>query len=156
VSGTRRKPGPLGPYVDGYRVRLLELGYSPVSVTRPLTALGYLGRWMERQDVDVERLTDGVLKMFLADHVDEHGHLPSAGVMPLLDYLRDEGLVPPEPARQLAPLGRFLDKYRDWLLSSGRSRLTRSAVTPGWRTASSRNASRPRTSSGWKGSRARM
>jgi site-specific recombinase XerD len=115
VSGTRRKPGPLGPYVDGYRVRLLELGYSPVSVTRPLTALGYLGRWMERQDVDVERLTDGVLKMFLADHVDEHGHLPSAGVMPLLDYLRDEGLVPPEPARQLAPLERFLDEYRDWL-----------------------------------------
>ena len=35
--------------------------------------------------------------------------------MPLLDYLRDEGVVPPEPARRRAPLDRFLDEYRDWL-----------------------------------------
>src|SRR5690349_13896285 len=46
VSGTRRKPGRLGPYVDGYRARLLQLGYSPLSVTPSLTALGHLGRWM--------------------------------------------------------------------------------------------------------------
>jgi hypothetical protein len=31
MSGTRRNPGPLGPYVDGYRARLLELGYAPLA-----------------------------------------------------------------------------------------------------------------------------
>ena len=43
MSGTRRKPGPLGPYVGGYRSWLLELGYSPLTVTHSLTALGHLG-----------------------------------------------------------------------------------------------------------------
>lgn len=115
MSGSRRRPGRLGSFVDGYRARLLELGYSPLSVTRSLTALGYLGRWMDREDVDVEQLDDDVLKAFLADHVDQFGRLPSAGVMPLLDYLRNEGVIAPGPARRRAPLDRFLDEYRDWL-----------------------------------------
>ncbi len=115
MSGSRRKPGRLGPCVDGYRARLLELGYSPLSVTRSLTALGHLGCWMDRKDVDVDQLNDEVLQAFLADHVAEHGHLPSAGVMPLLDYLREEAVVAPEPARRLAPLERLLDEYRAWL-----------------------------------------
>jgi hypothetical protein len=93
MSGCRRRPGRLGPFVDGYRVRLLELGHAPLSVTRSLTALGHLGRWMDRHDIDVEQLDDDVLKAFLADHVAEYGRLPSAGVMPPLDYLRDEGVT---------------------------------------------------------------
>jgi hypothetical protein len=115
MSGSRRRPGRLGPFVDGYRVRLLELGHAPLSVTRSLAALGHLGRWMDRHDIDVEQLDDDVLKAFLADHVAEYGRLPSAGVMPQLDYLRDEGVTAPAPARQGTPLDRFLDDYRDWL-----------------------------------------
>jgi len=115
MSGSRRRPGRLGPYVDGYRARLLELGYSPLSATRSLTALGYLRRWMDRDDVDVGQLDDDVLKAFLADHVDQFGRLPSAGVIPLLDYLPDECVVPPAPARRRSPFDRFLDAYRDWL-----------------------------------------
>ncbi len=114
MSGSRRKPGPLGPWVDGYRVRLLELGYSPLSVTHSLTTLGHLGRWMDREKLDVEQLNEDVSKSFLADHVAGHGHLPS-GVVPLLEYLRGEGAVPPEPARHLVPLDRLLGDYRDWL-----------------------------------------
>jgi hypothetical protein len=45
---------------NGYGVRLLELGYAPLSVTRSLTALGHLGRTMDRHDVDVEQLDDDV------------------------------------------------------------------------------------------------
>jgi hypothetical protein len=62
MSRTRRNPGSLGPYVDGYHARLVELGYSTVSVTRSLTALGYLGRWMDRQDIAVERLNDNLVR----------------------------------------------------------------------------------------------
>ena len=115
MSGSRRRPGRLGPFVDGYRAWLLGLGYSPLSVTHSLVALGHLGRWMDRHDVDVAQLNSDVLKAFLADHVDEHGHLPTAGVMPLLEYLRSEGVVPPEPARWRSPLDGFLDDYRGWL-----------------------------------------
>ena len=116
MPGSRRRPGRLGPFVDGYRARLLELGYAPLSVTRSLTALGRLGRWMDRQDVVVEQFNNDALKAFLADHADEYGHLPSAGVMPLLDYLRDEGVLAPEPARRPSPLDRFIDRYREWLV----------------------------------------
>ena len=115
MSGSRRRPGRLGRFVDGYRAHLLERGYSPLSVTRSLTALGHLGRWMDRDDVDVAQLSSGVLKAFLADHVDEHGHLPTAGVVPLLEYLRSEGVVPPEPARWRTPLDGLLVEYRGWL-----------------------------------------
>ena len=91
MSGTRRKPGGLGPYVEGYRARLLELGYSPLSVSHSLAALGHLGRWMDRQGLDVDQLDRGAIEAFLAAHVTAHGHVPTAGVMPLLDYLRGEG-----------------------------------------------------------------
>ena len=111
MSGSRRRPGRLGRFVDGYRAWLLGLGYSLLSVTHSLVALGHLGRWMDRHDVDVAQLTNDVLKAFLADHVDEHGHWPTAGVMPLLEYLRTEGVVPPEPSRRRSPLDGFLDDF---------------------------------------------
>ncbi len=36
MSGSRRKPGPLGPFVEGYRAWLLGRGYSQQSQVRPL------------------------------------------------------------------------------------------------------------------------
>ena len=116
MSGTRRKPGRLGPYVEGYRVRLLELGYSPLSVTRSLTALGHLGRWMEREELDVGQLDADAVKAFLAAHVKDRGRLPTAGVLPLLDYLRAEGDVAAEPAPPLSALDRLIADYRAWLV----------------------------------------
>jgi hypothetical protein len=57
MSGSRRKPGPLGPFVDGYRAWLLGRGYSAAVVIRSLIALGHLGRWMEREARAVDQLT---------------------------------------------------------------------------------------------------
>lgn len=116
MSGSRRRPGRLVRYVDGYRVRLLELGYSPLSVASSLAALGHLGRWMDREGLAVDQLDRGAVEAFLAAHAREHGHLPTAGVMPLLDYLRGEGFVDPEPVALDAPLDRLLAEYREWLL----------------------------------------
>jgi hypothetical protein len=116
VSGTRRKPGRLGPYVDGYRTRLLELGYSPLSVTHSLTALGHLGRWMAREDFDVDRLDADAVRAFLAAYVRDRGRLPTAGVWPLLDYLRREGVVAPQSAAPGTVLDVLFVDYRAWLL----------------------------------------
>ncbi len=115
MSGSRRKPGPLGPFVDGYRARLLELGYSPVSVTKSLIALGHLGRWMNGEELDVADLGGDALEMFLAAYVTEHGRRPSSGVRPLLVYMRSEGVVAPEPVLRLGPLDRLVGEYRTWL-----------------------------------------
>jgi hypothetical protein len=72
--------------VEGYRIPLLELGYSPLRVTRSLTATGHLGRWMQREELDVGQLNADAVKAFLAAHVMDRGRLPTAGVLPLLDY----------------------------------------------------------------------
>ena len=51
MSVTRRRPGRLGPFVDGYRVWLLEAGYTPKTVRMMLRDLSRLGRWMDAEDV---------------------------------------------------------------------------------------------------------
>jgi len=65
MSGTRRKPGRLGPYVEGYRARLLELGYTPGTVRGMLKVLGQLGRWMESAGVEAGQLDEAAIGAFL-------------------------------------------------------------------------------------------
>src|ERR687888_352313 len=111
VSGTRRKPGALAAYVEGYSACLLELGYSPDVVTRSLTALGHLGRWMVREGMDVEQLDDDAIRAFLAAHVGDYGRLPTASVKPLLAYLRRERIVAPPPVRPPTAFERLIGDY---------------------------------------------
>jgi hypothetical protein len=118
MSGSERRPGRLGPYVEGYRDRLLELGYTPLSVSSySLVALGQLGRWMASEDLDVDQLDGRAIKAFLATRrTKDHRPAATASFVPLLDYLRDEGVTPPEPARALTPLDGLIGEYRDWLI----------------------------------------
>jgi hypothetical protein len=94
MSGSRRK---LGPFVDGYRAWLVGRGYSPSVVIRSLVTLGHLGRWLERNALAVDLLTAKAVSGFLAEYRDDRGRLPGASLWPLLEYLRAEGAVPPEP-----------------------------------------------------------
>jgi hypothetical protein len=87
MSGSRRKPGPLGPFVDGYRAWLLGRGYSPSVVIRSLIALGHLGRWMEREALAVDQLTAAAVSAFLASYRSDRGRLPGASAWPLLGGL---------------------------------------------------------------------
>lgn len=66
MSGTRRKPGRLGPFVEGYRARLLELGYTPGTVRAMLRVLGQLGRWMDDEGVEPGQLNIAAVEAFLA------------------------------------------------------------------------------------------
>ena len=52
---------------------------------------------MAREELDDDHLDASAVKGFLASHVEDQGHLPTAGVLPLLDYLRTEGVLAPEP-----------------------------------------------------------
>src|ERR1039458_4272758 len=116
MSGPHRHDGQLGVFVDGYCAWLLERGYSPVTVTKSLIALGHLGRWMEHEGIDVDRLDDAAVRAFVATQVRVRGRLPLASVRPLLDYLRDARIVPPEPAGPVTEIDELVDEYRDWLL----------------------------------------
>ena len=116
MSGSRRKPGPLGPFVEGYRAWLLERGYSTSVVIRSLGTLGHLGRWMEQDALAVDQLSDDRVSAFLAEFRRDRSHLPSSSVWPLLEYLRAQGAVEPESPRTVTPVEQLVDEYRDWLL----------------------------------------
>ena len=52
MSGTRRKPGRLGPFVEDYRAWLSVREYTPETTRNMLKELGVLGRWMTEQGVE--------------------------------------------------------------------------------------------------------
>jgi hypothetical protein len=93
MSGSRRKPGRLGPFVEEYRAWLLGRGYTPSAAVRSLSTLGHLGRWLERNALAVDQLNAEVGRAFLVEYRSDHGRLPGASVWPLLEYLRAEGAV---------------------------------------------------------------
>ena len=59
--------GPLVPFADGFRVRLLGMGHSQGSVKRYLVLMGQLNRWLAAAGLGVEELTWEVAQRFL-DH----------------------------------------------------------------------------------------
>ena len=119
MSGTRRKPGRLGPFVEGYRVWLLEAGYTPQTVRGMLKVLGHLGRWMAREEVEVGAVDTAAVEEFLASlHAEGLRRVPTVRALgSLVAYLRDVGVMTPEDAvGKAAPVEELVEEYRRWLV----------------------------------------
>src|SRR4051812_21288158 len=99
---------------------------------------------MEREDVDVDQLDADAVTAFLAAHVKDRGRRPTAGVWPLLDYLRAEGVVAPESA---GCYRRLIADYRRGCSAGASWRRRRCEATRSWRVGFSRNGSRRTASS---------
>ena len=107
MSESRLEPGRLGPFVEGYRVWLLERGYSPGSVEHELRFLGVLGRWMVAEDLEVGQLDGDVIAAFAEAHrvKGRFAAVVARGSRSLLIYLRELGVVGPERDDPVTPLG---------------------------------------------------
>lgn len=116
MSGSQRRDGQLGVFVDGYRAWLLERGYTQTTVTKALIALGHLGRWMEREGIDVDRLNAVAVGAFVGTQARARGRLPLASVRPLIEYLRVIGAVQAELPGPVGRVDEVVDGYREWLL----------------------------------------
>ena len=118
MSGPRRKPGRLGPFVDGYRIRLLELGYTPQTVRLMLKDLGRLGRWMQSEGVEVGAVDVASIEAFLASWRAGGGRrVPTVRALhSMLSYLRDVGVMIAEPPPALSPVEGLVAEYREWLV----------------------------------------
>jgi hypothetical protein len=107
MSGTRRKPGRMGPYIEGFRDRLLELAYTPGTVRNVLKVVGQLGRWMASTDVEASQLNEAAIAEFLCT-VQARGARRVPGIRalaPLLDCLRSQSVLsmetpPPTPVEE--------------------------------------------------------
>ena len=118
MPGTRRKPGRLGPFVDGYRSRLVGLGYTPSSVRNVLKEFSQLGRWMASSDITASQLSAARVEEFLQTRrAGGHQRVPGVrGFTPLLDYLTDEGVIARPASTRLTALDELVGRYRLWLV----------------------------------------
>lgn len=119
MSGTRRKPGRLGPFVEGYRVRLLGLGYTPQTVRGMLKVLGQLGRWMASEGLEAGQVDDAAIEAFrAARRAGGDRRVASVGELrQLVGYLREVGvMMPAELPLEFTPLDGLISDYRGWLV----------------------------------------
>jgi hypothetical protein len=115
MSGTRRKPGRMGPYVIGFETRLLELSYTSGTARNALKDIGAIGRWLQEENLDVSELTKESLEAFIyARRSTGRRRVRSVrSFAPLLDYLRSEGVIAPETAPS-TPVGDLVARYTTW------------------------------------------
>jgi len=119
MSVTRRKPGRLGPFVEGYRVWLLAAGYTPQTVRMMLRDLSRLGRWMDAEDVQIGVLTvTGVESWLAARRAADGCRVPTVRALrALLSYLSEVGVMGEEEPLVLSPVEALIDGYRGWLIA---------------------------------------
>lgn len=117
MSGTRRKPGELGPRVEGYREWLARRGYTPATVRGMLKDLGAVGRWMSREGLREAQLDEAAMVAFLVASGAGGGRrvLGPRAMAPLLSYLRGVGVCPLAKQPQ-TPLAVLLADYRIWMV----------------------------------------
>ena len=118
MGGTRRKDGPLGPFADGFRARLMTLGYTPGSSKHPLRAMGQLGRWMGTEGAQIARLDEELVSRFLAARgaLGQRPPLCRRSFAPLLEHLREQGAIEPKAHPPPTPLDTLLERYHGWLV----------------------------------------
>lgn len=117
MSGTRRRPGLLGPHVEGYRGWLLALGYTPATVRNMLKELGQVGCWLASEGLTAEDL-DEIRGLEFRAFRRQAGYrrvLGPRALVLLLTYLREVGATP-EALPSKAPLDELLRRYHRWMV----------------------------------------
>jgi site-specific recombinase XerD len=116
MASTRRKPGQLGPQVEGYRAWLTRRGYTPQTVKNMLADLGRVGRWMSGEGLAAAQLDEDAMAAFRAAWAAGRRRvLGPRAMVPLLSYLREAGVTPAAEPPQ-SPLEVLLGEYRVWLV----------------------------------------
>jgi integrase/recombinase XerD len=117
MTGRPRKPGRMGPFIEGYRAWLAGLGYSPDTVINMLAMAGALGRWMDARDVAASDL-DRVVVAEFRDAMRTAGmrNVPGAhGLDQLLQYLEHAGVLAVS-AVPASPVEEWVQRDRRWLV----------------------------------------
>lgn len=98
--------GPLVPFVEEFRSRLIDLGYTPLSAVVQLRLLAHLSRWLEAGGLGTADLSDSRVEEFLAARRDAGytGLISRRALVPLLQFLAARDELP--AAKPLAPASR--------------------------------------------------
>jgi len=111
-----RVSGPLVRFADGFRVDLLEQGYSLWGAQEQLYLLAHVSRWMESEGLEAAALTPGNLERYFVWRR-RQGYLSSLSLLSLrrlVGYLDELGVLPPDDT-VCSPVDRLLGELRDYL-----------------------------------------
>ncbi len=113
--------GRLEPFVEGFRARLVHVGYTPGSVKNVLKEVGRLGRWMAEAGIEASGLNAAAIADYLASLRSRGSRrVPGERAMrPLLDYLNSQGGLDADPAPR-TPIDQLISEYRTWLVDDRR------------------------------------
>lgn len=115
--------GPIAPYVSGVRDVLADQGYAKSTSQQLIALLGRLSRWLDREKLGTESLSEDVLQRFLDELAGQETWLhPTAATFAVaLAYLRGLGVVPePAPATSVEGEEEALRHRFEHYLSQGR------------------------------------
>ena len=118
MTGRRRKPGGMGPFIEGYRAWLAGRGYTPGTIVNMLAMAGGLGRWMDARGVAPGGL-DRVAVTEFRDALRAAGKrcVPGAhGLDRLLEYLEEQDVLGGRSSAA-APVEVLAERYRRWLVT---------------------------------------
>lgn len=120
VAAERLGRDPLGAHIDSVARSLVDLGYASSTVRTSLWCLADFSRWIQRSDVAVGDLDEGIIDIFVDERQRQgrlhRSHRPT--VRRLVEYLREQGIVrAPTPERTSAPspAARLLSQYEEHL-----------------------------------------
>lgn len=112
-----RVDGPLNSYTAGFYAFVLALGYTDGSARWQVWVMANLSRWMAQHGITPGELRTVQRDRFLADYRGRHYKTPLGlkRLTPLLQYLRQERIVPEVSVAQATPLQTLLDQYERFL-----------------------------------------
>lgn len=119
-SGRGHVRGPLAAYAEGFREVLLGRGYTWGSAARQIHLMAHVSRWLDANGVGPDQLTPAAVARFVEARRAEGyvGLLSVEAVTPLIDYLRDLGVVAPQPPVFAASgAERLIADYAEYLVA---------------------------------------
>lgn len=109
--------GLLGPYGEGFRAKLLSSGYSWGSATHQVHLMAHFSRWLEANELSLARVDRSVVTKFLEARRSE-GYvklLSDRAMAPMIEYLHDLGVMPPEAPQPMTPGEVLLGEFGQYL-----------------------------------------
>jgi len=109
--------GPLARFADGFRVDLIERGYSLWRAQEQLYLLAHVSRWMEAERLELAGLMPATLERYFVWRRREgyRKSLSPLSLRRLLGYLDGLGVLPADEA-VLSPVDGLLVEFRRYLL----------------------------------------